>query len=267
MVKAVIGFFTGIGAVCRCALATRILAAQSNHLTDREAGYCAAIYNVVGAWFNSSTDDVSIQTAALAAPLLLETLNLSPAWLLLFSGSPGIDMQVSWQGQQAEALLFWQDGNIDVQDFLADVDMAVLQLLWKKYLPVTANATGRVQVRGDFRLDAANGWPLTGMLEAGWHAAGVDFNGKIPLGDYQLAVKSEHDADPWSWVLSGGTALLIEGEGAIVAPLNPQLPWSMHGQASIAAAKEAVQLSAMLGNIPLKYRLSGPIFKPRVQRM
>ena len=109
-------------------------------------------------------ETVSLQNAAMSQALTLDSLRLSPAWTSLFSGSPGVDLQLNWFGQRVETRLIRQDTYIDIQDLHAAIDAALLQPLLQ--LPV--KLIGQLKLSGDLRVDMQTGRPLQGALNADW---------------------------------------------------------------------------------------------------
>ncbi|OIO70072.1 MAG: type II secretion system protein GspN [Zetaproteobacteria bacterium CG1_02_53_45] len=209
-------------------------------------------------------ETVSVQTAAMSQPLQLETLRLSPAWTSLFNGSPGIDLQLNWFGQRVETRLIRQEAYVDIEGLHADIDAALLQPLLQ--LPV--KLIGKLNLSGDLRVDMQSGRPLQGGLQASWQSAAIEMNGSMPLGDYQLIVKSKGSSGVWQWSLGGGTALLLQGDGKLeMAAGVPVQAWAIAGNGRLEAGKDAINMAAMLGQKPLMFKLSGPLLKPLLQRM
>ena len=93
-------------------------------------------------------------------------------------------------------------------------------------------------------------------------------NGTVPLGDYQLVIKSDGSVGVWQWNLSGGTALLLQGDGKLeLAAGVPVQAWGITGNGHLEAGKGAASMAALLRQKPLPFKLSGPLLKPQLQRM
>jgi len=237
-------------------------------LQTRQSGVVLDYEKMQVEGFTVRLDQVSAHIPGLAAPLMLESLSMRPAWASLLNGAPGIQLELHWQGQTGEGLLNWQDDYMDIYDVDAALDMSVLQLLWQKYLPLPVTLSGRVQVSGHVRLDMQSDRPLAGKLGIGWNSAAIVMGGEeTALGDYQLGIMADETSGTWRWTLGGGEAVVLQGEGTVGIPLDVQQAWPVSGQVRIEAGKQAGILSAMLGNAPLAFSLSGNAANPKLQRM
>lgn len=214
-------------------------------------------------------DGASIRTAIMPTPLIVETLILEPAWSSLLTGTMAVRLMASWQGQQGQAVLAMQENHLNVSNIHAAVDAAVLQSIWQGTMAIPLNVSGQVQVSGQLTLMLETGRPVQGQLTTLWQAAAVELAGAIiSLGDYQLMLESEDGgADSWPWTLTGGTAVLLNGQGVLHTAGSALQEWAMNGQAEAAAGKQAGGLATMLGTAPMKFRLSGSVAQPRLERL
>ena len=231
----------------------------------------------IGLDFNSLTvdgfavrlDGASIRSVAISTPVTFETLTLEPGWFSLLTGTMAVRLIASWQGQQGQAVLALQGNHLDVTDIDAAVDATLLQSIWQGAEAMPVNVSGKVQLSGRLRLVAKTVHPVQGHLTILWHAAAVELAGMTTsLGDYQLMLQSEEGAaDSWPWTLTGGTAVLLNGKGVVSTAGSVLQEWAMSGQAQAEAGEQAGGLAVMLGTAPLKFRLSGSVTQPRLERL
>lgn len=212
---------------------------------------------------------VSIRTGTMPAPLMLDSLRISPAWSSLLSGSVAVDMQAELSGQSVSAVLVWQDKYIGVHDLNAVVDVAVLQTLWKQRMPLPVNVGGGLKLSGNVQLGALSGLPVEGQLDAVWQQASIDLPMfDKPLGDYHLALKADANASGiWQWLLGGGDAVTLSGSGQMDMSGNIPQQWTINGRVQLRSAPEAKAIVAMLGNQARAFAISGKLLNARVQAM
>jgi len=219
--------------------------------------------------FTLQLEHLSIQAAQLPVsitPIILDTLELTPAWSSLFSLHPGVQVQMQWQGQHANAVIIRQDDTIVVHELLATLDVSSLQQLLETNVPLPVKAHGQVQLSGSLHLQS-NGQPLQGRVDIIWNTASIDFPpSQTALGDYKLTIESEQAASPWQWNINGGKALILNGKGNIdTSATNPQA-WLIHGNIHIGATKEAPALLSILGSTKI-FALSGSLTHPQLQAL
>ena len=219
--------------------------------------------------FSVHIDGASIKAAAMPTPLIFETLTLEPAWFSLLTGTVAVRLIASWQGQKGQAVLALQENRLDISDIHAAVDAAVLQSIWQGAMAIPLNVSGQVQISGRLSLMAETGHPVKGQLTTLWQAAAIELAGTtMSLGDYQLMLQSaEGAADSWPWTLTGGTAVLLNSKGVLHTAGNVLQEWVMSGLAEAEAGEQAAGLASMLGTAPMKFRLSGSVIQPRLERL
>jgi len=212
---------------------------------------------------------VSIRTAELPVPIILDSIRISPAWSLLQSGIAAVEVKVTLSGQAVNAVLVRQDKHIGVRNLNAVLDVAALQSLWKPRMPVPVDSGGTLKLSGQVQLDALSGLPVEGQLDVVWQQASIDlpmFN--KPLGDYQLTLKATANASGiWQWSLGGGTDVMLSGSGQMnLFGKRPQ-QWTINGRVQLRAAPEARAIAAMLGNQARSFTISGNLLNARLQAM
>jgi len=214
-------------------------------------------------------EHVSVQTRQLPAPLVLDSLRISPAWSMLMAGTGAIDVMVTLSGQSAQAVLAWQDKYIEVHDLNAVLDVASLQPLWKQRMPIPVQAGGRLKLSGHVQLNALSGLPVDGELNAVWQQARIELPMlNKPLGNYQLAVKATTPASGgWQWTLGGGTEVMLSGSGQLdLSGTSPQ-QWVVSGRVQVQAAPEAKAIASLLGHQARAFNISGNLLNARLQPM
>ena len=216
--------------------------------------------------FTIHMDQLSIQTAQLPAPFKLDRLSLSPAWSSLLSGNPGANIQADWNGQMLSAAVIKQADIIDIQSLRGELDVALLQPLLAKKLPLPVNLNGKANITGEIQLNASNGHPRLGKINIHWNAAAVDMPPmKMPLGDYALTLQTDDIKRAWQWDISGGSELKLNGKGNLNTSARNPAAWSIRGMVQAQADQQAANLSALLGNKEKQFRISGNITQPRLQ--
>ena len=211
-------------------------------------------------------DHLSIQSHQLSSPVKLDSLSLNPMWSSLFGGNPGANIQANWNGQTVSAAVIKQADIIDIQSLRGDLDVALLQPLLAKKLPIPVKVSGKVQISGDIQLNASNGHPRVGKINLNWKAAAVDMPSiKMPLGDYKLTLQTDDLKRAWQWDLSGGTTLKLSGKGNLNTYAQNPAAWSINGMLQARADQNSPTLSALLGNQNKRFSLSGLITQPRLQ--
>lgn len=211
-------------------------------------------------------EHVSIQTAALPMPVVLDSLSFTPVWALLSAGTAAVEVHASVLAQPVKAVLVWQENHMQVRELNADLDVAVLQPLWKQYMILPVDVGGRLKLTGNVQLDAANGRPVEGQLEAIWKQASID----LPmfdksLGDYQLALKATDNSGRWQWSLGGGTQVMLSGAGQLDMSEELAQQWAINGRVQLQAAPEASSIAAMLGGQAKAFSISGNLLNARIQ--
>ncbi len=212
---------------------------------------------------------VSIQTSQLPAPVVLDSLRISPAWASLLTGVAAVDVKAELSGQPTTAVLAWQDNYIGVHDLNAEFDVAALQSLWKQRMPLPVDVGGQLTISGNMQLDAVSGLPVDGQLDALWQQASVDLPMfDKPLGDYQLALKADAKAPGhWQWSLGGGKAVTLSGSGQLDLSAKSPQQWTVSGRLQVQAAPEAKAIAAMLGQQGKTFTISGNLLNARLQPM
>lgn len=211
-------------------------------------------------------EQLSIQTAQLPGPIKLDSLSLSPAWSSLLTGDAGATIQANWNTQSFSAVVTQQADIINIHSLDGALDVALLQPLLAKRVPIPVNIQGRAKITGGIQLNAINGHPRIGKLTLNWRAASVEMPPmKMPLGDYKLILQTDDIKRAWQWDLSGGTALKLTGKGNIsTSAPNPAL-WSLNGTVQAQADQKTPTLAALLGNRTKQFSISGNISQPRLQ--
>jgi len=219
--------------------------------------------------FSVHLDQLSVQTTQMKVPVLLDGLDISPAWLSLMQVRPALRVRLIWQGQTVSAILHQDQRALDINDLDALLDVAKLQHLWKSRLPIPVDVRGMIHISGDIRLDTASGRPMHGDVHAVWQSAAAGMAGMMnPLGDYSLALTGkEQTKSVWNWLLAGGTAIVLEGKGNLnLIGSNPQA-WTVQGSVQLQPGKQPSPVAAMLGNKPVRLHVSGSVLKPQIQPM
>jgi len=219
--------------------------------------------------FSVRMEHVSIRTAALPAPVILDSLSISPAWSSLLTGVAAVDVKARLSGQSVTAVLAWQGKYIALHDLNAEFDVAALQTLWKQRMPLPVQIGGRVKLSGYIQIDAFSGFPADGQLDAVWQQASVDLPVfDKPLGDYQLALKAAAKAPGrWQWSLGGGAAVTLSGSGQLdLSGKSPQ-QWTINGRVQVQAGSEAKAIASLLGNQVKAFAISGNLLNARLQPM
>lgn len=214
-------------------------------------------------------EHVSIRVPELPAPVVLDSLYISPAWSSLLTGAAAVDVKATLFGQPAEAVLVWQNEYIGLHGLSAEFEVAALAPLWKQRMTLPVDITGILKLSGNMQLDAVSGMPVDGQINAIWQQAGID----LPmfdkaLGDYQLALSSADSATgKWQWELSGGTEVTLSGSGQL--DLSGALPqqWMVSGRAQLQASPEAKTIAAMLGGQAKAFNISGNLLNVRIQTL
>jgi len=217
--------------------------------------------------FSVHLDKLSVHTAQMKAAVLLDGLDISPAWSSLMQAMLALRVRLIWQGQSVSATLHLDQRALDINDLDALLDVAKLQHIWKSRLPVPVDVRGMIQISGDIRLDTASGRPMHGDVHAVWQSAAAGMAGTMnPLGDYSLALTGKEQAKSvWHWLLAGGTAVVLEGKGDLnLAALKPQA-WTVQGSVQLQPGKQPSPVAAMLGNKPVRLHVSGSVLKPQIQ--
>ncbi|MDQ6999027.1 MAG: hypothetical protein Q9M17_09975 [Mariprofundus sp.] len=216
--------------------------------------------------FTIQLDQAVIQTMQMPQPVKLDRLILSPAWSSLFSGNPAVQIHLVWIGQQASAIAIQRTDSMELQALHAELDIAALQPLLSKSLPLPLNLGGIAKINGNILLNAINAQPLLGKIDINWNTAVVDMPPmKLPLGDYALSLQTDDAKKAWSWDLSGGTALTLTGKGKLNTSAPNPAAWTIDGMVQAKADQKEPNLSALLGNENRQFSLSGNISQPRLQ--
>ncbi len=209
---------------------------------------------------------LSIQSHQLTPPVKLDSLSLSPAWSSLLNANPSVNIQANWQGLSVGATVNQQADIIDIQSLHGDVDVALLQPLLAKKLPIPVNINGQVQFSGNIQLSASSGHPQLGKINIKWKAAAIDLPPmKVALGDYALILQTDDVKRAWQWDLSGGTALKLSGKGNLNTIARNPAAWSINGMLQAQADQKEPTLTALLGNQKKRFGLTGQITQPRLQ--
>jgi len=210
-------------------------------------------------------EHLSIQTPQLARPINFDTLSLMPAWSSLLRATIGIHTQVIWREQHASATLIKRHDMISIQAFKVDMDVAELQPLLTKSIPLPVTFSGQIQARGNIQIHASDGRPLHGDITIQWRAAtAVMASEQMLLGDYTLMLQTDNATTPWQWSIDGGSGLTLKGKGTINTAANNPAAWTTHGQLRLQASKETPSLAAMLGNKAQQFNISGNAFHPQI---
>jgi len=216
--------------------------------------------------FTLLVNQLSIQSSRLNAPIKLDSLNLSPAWSILLSGTLGANIQLNWQGQTFSAIIIKQADSIDIQSLHGDLDVALLQPLLAKNIPIPIKASGRILINGDISFNAINGHPLQGKVNFNWNRAAVKMPSmNIALGDYALNLQNDDPKKLWQWDLHGGSALQLTGKGMLNTSAKKPAIWPVSGLLQIQADAKASNLAALLGKQSKRFSISGNITQPRLQ--
>ncbi len=218
--------------------------------------------------FTVHFDQFKVQTSQLPAPIVLDSLSLSPAWSSLLTGTIAIQLDTSWQGQQATAVVSKQGDVIDVQSFNALLETAALQPLLAKNIPIPVKTSGQIQATGTLLLNAINAHPLNGQIDITWSSAAVEMASmKTPLGDYKLSLQNSETGTPWQWNIDGGSTLLLSSKGSIATSTMQPERWPLNGQIRIEVGKkpEAASLAALLGNQAKQFNISGTLASPNLR--
>jgi len=217
--------------------------------------------------FSARIQHISIRTAALPAPIVLDALSISPAWSMLLKGTGAVDVKAMLSGQSAQAILAWQNKYIEVRDLNADLDVAVLQTFWKQRMSLPVDVSGRLKLSGNVQLDAVTGLPVDGALNALWQQARVDLPMfDKPLGDYELVLKADAKAH-WQWSLGGGKAVTLSGSGLLDLSATSSQQWTVRGRLQVQAQPAAKAIAALLGQQAKAFAVSGPLLNARLQPM
>jgi len=211
--------------------------------------------------------DVQVQNMRMAHPVRVEKLTVRPLLSTLWSGSPGIRATAYWRGQVISASIRQMDGKLDIHDVDGVADVAMLKPLWQRHAAMKVDVQGRVNLSGRLLLNAQTGQPLEGELAVDWQGAEAALAGmNMSFGDYHLSLLNADQTGQWQWQVHGGKGLTLHADGKLVmAAANPQ-QWRIHGQAELAAGEGAAQgLTMMLGNGPMRLRLSGTLLRPKWQ--
>jgi len=217
--------------------------------------------------FSVRMQDISIRTAAMPAPVVLDSLSISPAWASLFTGIVAVDVHASLLAQPVAAVVIWQDHQIHLRDLNADLDVAVLQRLWKQRMSLPVGVSGRLKLSGNVQLDAVTGRPVDGALNALWRQASVDLPMfDKPMGDYQLALKADAKGH-WQWSLGGGKAVSLSGSGILDMSATSPQQWTVRGRLQVQAQPAAKAIAALLGQQTKAFTVSGPLLNARLQPM
>ncbi len=211
--------------------------------------------------------DVQVQNMHMVHPVRVKKITVRPLLSTLWSGSPGIRVTVHWRGQVISASIRQLDGKLDIRDVDGVADIAMLKPLWQRHADVKVDVQGRVNLSGRLLLNAQTGQPLEGELVVDWQGAEAVLAGmNMSFGDYHLSLLNADQTGQWQWQVDGGKGLTLHADGKlVVAAANPQ-QWRIHGQAELAAGAGAAQgLTMMLGNGPMKLRLSGTLLRPQWQ--
>ena len=204
-----------------------------------------------------SLSQVSVQHAALAKPLLLDSVNVSLSWPALWHGDIALDVQAENAFLQAESLLLWQDDQLVLKQVDAHMDVREAQ----KWAGMDAlfQAAGELLLQGDIKLSATTGEPLSIHADITWEHAQVNmFNQTYVLGDYHLSVQDQ------AWHLQGGKQLQLAGDGTLAIGKGTMLQWPLQG--SIQVKAEAG--SAILAILPFQkatLHISGTLASPHWQ--
>ena len=227
--------------------------------------------------FTLHLEHLSIRSARWPAPMMIDTLTLTPAWSSLLKARAAIHLLANSNGQRLETLLIWQSGHIGISGLQGDLDVALLQPFWQRRLTLPIYVGGRLILAGDMLLDAASGMPVDGNIKLEWHSAATDVTGlDKPLGDYRLLLKAgkasgklsgKASGKSWQWTLTGGSSLKLSGQGTIhiAGPLLQQ--WGIHGRIRLQPMRRDNAIAAMLGGKVAAFSLSGNVINPRWQAL
>jgi len=213
-------------------------------------------------------EHVSIRSAGLPTPVMLDALNISPVWSSLIRGAAAVDVKAVLSGQSAEAELTWKNEYIVVHDLNAELEVAALEPFWKQRMTLPVDVSGRLTLSGNVQLDAASGRPVEGQLKALWKQASIDLPiFDKPLGNYQLVLNAATRSGNWQWVLGGGDAVTLSGSGQLDLSAKSPQQWTINGRVQVQAGPEAKTIASLLGHQAKTFAISGNLLHARLQAL
>lgn len=209
-------------------------------------------------------EQVQIKRAG-SAPVTLTSLKLSPAWSYLSSGTPALNVKAMWQDNPILFTVSQQDSHITIEAMDATIQAA--DLLAMQHIP--AKASGNLHLTGALQIDPDTQKIFPIQIQIDGHALQAGLNGpEFILGDYVLHLQSDvQAAQPWAWDISGGSSIVLEGNGLLSTSNPDPMLWQISGQARLSVDNSqpvlTMMVKALTGKSTSSIRLSGSISSPR----
>ena len=232
-----------------------------------EQGITLSYDDLKTAWFSVEISNLTFQKPGMRSPLPLDVVRISPDWGALSGGDAGLHLVLPGKQLHGSMDIAMDGGRIKLAAIDLDLSVAQLLSLIRQQLTLPVKAGGRIMINGDLNLDATSGKPQSGEVHARWETASIDLP-VLPatLGDYALLLHVDpKGSGHWQWQLTGGTALQLDGHGAINAASADWMRWPVNGSVQLGAGAKAPALAAMFGGKKQAFAISGIMSQPNIQ--
>ncbi|MDQ6954705.1 MAG: hypothetical protein Q9M20_04605 [Mariprofundaceae bacterium] len=197
--------------------------------------------------------------------LRLDKLQMSLDWAALASAELAILIHANNAFVTLQASISQHESRIKVSDILVQVDVSAAQAWYGQAL--LAQLAGAVVLQGDIVLDVSTRLPVQTDLTLAWQGAQVSMMQQVyALGDYTLqltqSAKSEQAESQGKWLLQGGEALKLQGNGTLQMNQVMVGLWPLQGEISVQLGAES-PLKVFLPQANKMIKLTGTLGQPQ----
>lgn len=209
-------------------------------------------------WFGIRLHDVVLRISP-EIQLRFSSLEASPSWSSLLRGMPALHVIAAGENVRLTARV----GKVGEALKLEDLDLLLPMEQVRQWVHVPMDVRGRIHAQGNLALMA--GRLEQAEINVDWQQASLRIaNLDYALGEYRLHLGG--DAPAMTWNLSGGTDLMVEGQGKLRSRGGNPLEGMLSGEIQIQASGSMLALvQPFIGGAKRRLRLEGVLRQPRWQ--